>query len=330
MTKAKHAYFIKLLLVLTFALLSSVAGAEGLTVEEDIDLLYENRSPKGHRLASPIASFFIPGLGQAFNQDYAKGIAHFSIFSAFAMASRHYETDEAFDIKKSYYHGRNEKAIYINRDRVLSEMYSTLNLNTSFYSSFDAYREATLSRDDVPYGRIPVSDESLTDLALAPFNPHYLTDPYVIAPFFIASFIFIIGKDKYVDKETSHYVYERDTSIGLLRATSFVRHTGVSIGEEAFFRGTLNTEAVRYLGPAVGIIVSSSVFGLMHSGVGATANSASAFAYGAYLGYVQLEKKGKLGYNVALHYWWNIAISMYVIEQSKEAEVNIPILSMEF
>lgn len=333
MIAAKHTCVWLLCCVLSSLAFAAEAKTEDLlSEEEDIDQLYTKRVARGHRFISPAASLFLPGFGQAINQEYVKALVHLGTFAAFNVARRWYETDEEFKATKAYYESRNKKQTYVNRDQMLRSLYSTLQVNTALYSSFDAYRVATLSREDVPYGDIPVSKESFTDLALAPFTPKYLSDPFVVLPLASSAIVFILRNHRGDKKkeDQARYVYEDDVSTRLLVGSNLSRHVGVALGEEVFFRGTINTETVRYLGPTAGILASSTVFGLAHTGVGTSASAEVAGLYGLYLGYMQYEKKGKLGYNVALHYWWNVIAALSAIGNSEKAEVTIPLLSTEF
>ena len=63
---------------------------------------------------------------------------------------------------------------------------------------------------------------------------------------------------------------------------------------------------------------SSVTFGLAHSGEGLSANAAVATAYGAYLGWLHQRNDYRLGENVAVHFWWNVFVSLAALQHDPE------------
>jgi membrane protease YdiL (CAAX protease family) len=75
------------------------------------------------------------------------------------------------------------------------------------------------------------------------------------------------------------------------------------IGEEIFFRGLLQREARRWIGPSAAIVLVSALFGVFH---GDMVHAAGAFALGLYLGGVA-EMTGSTWAAVACHVLNNLA-----------------------
>ena len=308
---------------------------QALQDEADLEKYFEEDKPVGHRFLSPLASFFIPGLGQTFNQEFGKGFVHFGVFSAFGYGKHAYQQDDQdqFYRIKATVEQDEEKAMFINRDKLFRELFLDLQLNTAFYSSFDAYRVATLSRNSVrsisAAEVIPVSTETLTDLSLAPFTPDVFLDPFVITPLAAAG-LYLLGRGSAnrANRDLSFYYYADDVNTSLLAGSAFIKQESVAVGEEAFFRGVINTETTRYFGPYYGVAASSVLFGAAHTGEGNTAGPLFASVYGLYLGFLHLHKKGQLRYGVALHYWWNMFVALSVIDRSEE--VHIPVFTIDF
>lgn len=69
------------------------------------------------------------------------------------------------------------------------------------------------------------------------------------------------------------------------------------VGEELFFRGYAQTRLVRRWGPAVGILVASALFGLIHMD---PVHSTFAFLFGIYLGFLA-HRAGSIRPSVACH-----------------------------
>ena len=90
--------------------------------------------------------------------------------------------------------------------------------------------------------------------------------------------------------------------------------TAVSIGEEALFRGYLQSELEERFGKQLGWLTTSALFGALHIPNGTTTKerifaSLSAFTGGLVLGYFYQEEGYSLRKSIAYHTWWNFSLS---------------------
>jgi len=94
-----------------------------------------------------------------------------------------------------------------------------------------------------------------------------------------------------------------------------------AIGEEAFFRGFLNNEFSSRYGDGTGLVTSSVIFGLAHTGQGQTANALQATAAGFYFGWLHQKNGYAVGEGAALHYWFNVLAGAAAIHNGGSAEL---------
>jgi membrane protease YdiL (CAAX protease family) len=201
-----------------------------------------------------------------------------------------------------------------------------------FYSIFDAYRSARVLRDDAGY-RHPITRETLPELASAPFRPSVLTRPWVWGgvPLALGT---ALGLEYLFDRGSlsSHGSIFDVRSINVLGHTFQSRPLGfaageaywaalfdpVGVGEEALFRGYLQTELEEQLGTYGGLAAASGIFGAFHVvnfiGPGQDIKQA-AFALpviasvGAAAGLAYIHTGHKLETSVAMHFWYDFLLS---------------------
>lgn len=257
-----------------------------------------------------VASLVIPGAGQAANGDYDTAAAHFSIFAVSVYGALHYQKQSDYLDDKKRYDEANERE-FINRTTLKFDYAARLATDTALYSSFGAYRDAR-SRDNSGY-RTPLPRESLNDLAVAPFSFKYLSRPTTFIPLLLQAAAVLGGK-------SSYGIYRHaDVSQGDLHTFNFVSNEMTAVGEEAMFRGFLNNEFSNRYGDTNGLMTSSAIFGLAHTGQGQTANALQAAAAGLYLGWVQQRNGFEIGEGVALHYWINVLAGISAIRNGGSA-----------
>lgn len=201
-----------------------------------------------------------------------------------------------------------------------------------FYSIFDAYRSARVLRDDAGYrGRI--TRETLPELASAPFRPGVLARPWVWAgvPLALGTALglsYLIDRDSFSSPRTIFDV----RSVNVLghdfgsRAAGFAAgglyfaalFTPVGVGEEALFRGYLQTELEEQLGTYRGLAAASAIFGAVHliNFLGPDQDfSLAAYAVpviattGAGLGLAYIHTGHRLETSVAMHFWYDFLLS---------------------
>jgi membrane protease YdiL (CAAX protease family) len=201
-----------------------------------------------------------------------------------------------------------------------------------FYSIFDAYRSARVLRDDAGY-RHPITRETLPELATAPFRPSVLARPWVWGgvPLALGA---ALGLEYLFDRGSlsSHGSIFDVRSINVLGHTFQSRPLGfaageaywaalfapVGVGEEALFRGYLQTELEEQLGTYGGLAAASGIFGAFHVvnfiGPGQDIKQA-AFALpviasvGAAAGLAYIHTGHRLETSVAMHFWYDFLLS---------------------
>jgi membrane protease YdiL (CAAX protease family) len=201
-----------------------------------------------------------------------------------------------------------------------------------FYSIFDAYRTARVMRDDAGY-RQPITRETLPELASAPFRPSVLSRPWVWGgvPLALGA---ALGLEYLFDRGSlsSHGSIFDVRSINVLGHTFQSRAVGfaggeayyaaifdpVGVGEEALFRGYLQTELEEQLGTYGGLAAASGIFGAFHVvnfiGPGQDIKQA-AFALpviasvGAAAGLAYIHTGHRLETSVAMHFWYDFLLS---------------------
>lgn len=203
--------------------------------------------------------------------------------------------------------------------------------NTVMYSVFDAYRTARLMRGNEGY-RLPVSEESLSDLLLAPFSPSVLKSPWVWAgtPLMVAAGVALSlaisdselpDRNLFNDEEVNFLGRRYGRASGLALGSAYFAglFSPVGVGEEALFRGVLLPAISESFGVGWGLTLSSLLFGAAHIGNFGGASDyqykTAAFAVpfitlgGAYMGWVATKHEFTLARSVAIHFWYNFLLS---------------------
>jgi CAAX protease family protein len=268
-----------------------------------------------HAANPPLAgleSLLIPGAGQLSNGDYGEAAAHFGVFAVSVAAAIHYRRQVDFLTDDERYDDANNRE-FINRTTLKYDYAVRLASDTALYSSYAAYRDARAA-DNSGYRR-PAPSESLTDLAAAPFSLRYLTRPTTFIPLAIQA-IAAFGKG-------NHYRIDRanDVSTNDLYAFQFTANEMTAVGEEALFRGMLDTDFSDRYGDRAGLIVSSVIFGLSHNGSGQTANALQATAAGLYLGWLHQRNGFEAAEGAALHYWINVIAGVAAVRNGGSAQL---------
>ncbi len=197
-----------------------------------------------------------------------------------------------------------------NRSTYYSDLLSNPSLSMSLYSIYSSYRDAGGLGE---YKK----NESIQDLAYAPFNPNILKNPYVFAP--IIFFTAFAGLNAIADDGSNPTLGpESLKKDGSLYAGSFMTGISPAIGEEAFFRGYLNQRLSMSYGTYTGLGISSTLFMLAHEGNSdATDGRLVRFLGGVYLGYIHMKHGYDIRPSIAAHFWWNFIIGISQIAKYK-------------
>lgn len=255
-------------------------------------------------------SFLIPGLGQMVNEDYGAGVTHFAIYNIAAYNYFKLAEDPNYILPEDR-DDETTNTYAINRTTFMADFYGTMTNATMFYSSFGAYRDARMAGNKQAEYTTPAPQESLGDLMLSPFNLDFLTRPGTYIPLLLPLYMALTPADP------EQWVYLPDNTITRdeLRKGYFFQHQMVALGEEAFFRGVLNNGFSDWMGEGWGLMASSAVFGLAHTGNAGSAGAGTATLFGLYLGYLQQDNEYAIGQGVALHYWWNFLVTLALLKE---------------
>lgn len=201
--------------------------------------------------------------------------------------------------------------------------------NLWFYSIFDAYRSARVAREDRGY-RHAISRETLPELVSAPFRPSVLASPWVWAgvPLALLGGIAISYAVEGGDLEDRPTIFDVDRvnvfGHRLHRGRGFAAgsayfagmFSSVGLGEEALFRGVIQTELEERFGPTAGLIVSSAIFGSIHAfnfldDPGTIAVAVPVITVlGSSLGLAYQRTGHKLSTSIAMHFWYDFLLSV--------------------
>ncbi len=262
-----------------------------------------------------VASAVVPGAGQAANGDYGEAALHFGVFAVSVYgAIRYQDKSDYLDADQRYDEDNNRE--FINKTTLRYDYAARLATDMALYSGYAAYRDAR-ARDNSGF-RTPAPRESLGDLAVSPFSFKYLARPTTFIPLAIQA----AALYRYKDRKDAYGIYRhRDVSTGDLHTFNLIANEWTAVGEEAFFRGFLNNEFSNRYGDGWGVVASSTIFGLAHTGQGQTANALQATAAGFYFGWVHQKNGFEAGEGVALHYWINVLAGISAIHNGGSAEL---------
>ncbi len=182
---------------------------------------------------------------------------------------------------------------------------------TSFYGIYAAYRDARLHNGSFHYS-YQMPTDNLSDLAFAPFRWNVLKKPQVwgglLGCLAAGSALTYFA---YPEKEKMQ-THSASTSIPSIIALP------VGLGEEAFFRGYLQSALSEALNPTAGTILSSVIFAAAHQANAYGLSSDHRWRYyafsmpflaavGAYCGWMTHESHS-LQQSVALHTWYDFIL----------------------
>ncbi len=269
---------------------------------------------------SATGSLFVPGLGQFLNGAYVSGSLQYAVYQGLATKSNKYTNMPDF-IPIDQREVKSTKERRINKTTLNRDVASTLAFDMQLFSSYDAYRVARNRPEHADAYRTPAPSENLFDLLLAPYRPRNIFRWTSIIPIFLAASA-ALGtpqKEEYVVRREGGLTRQR------LRNGQYLQFTGVGLGEEAFFRGYLNTAFSDAWGETWGLIASSAIFGLAHNGEQGSFGVVGASLAGLYLGALHQQNHYTLGQVVAIHTWWDILVSYRATKDRGKANVYVPL-----
>ena len=196
--------------------------------------------------------------------------------------------------------------------------------NTHFLGVYDAWR---IARTRAAPGRFrtPVPTPDTHEMLLAPFAGRQLTRPEIVVPL---ATVWAVGfaASRFGETAEANYweltkipVFSRevDRSAALAVATGYYSTTfySVGIGEEALFRGVIQTSLEEAWGPTWGWLAATAFFASLHAANGSNLGE-SAIAVGAtsliggYLGWMYQRDGHDLTGAVFFHVWYDVGIGL--------------------
>ncbi len=263
-------------------------------------------------------SLLCPGCGQIYRGNTSEGVAQLGASLALLGASVALLSGEELNLDGSA----------TSRKVPIGIVTAIAGQNLWFYSIFDAYRDARIARGEEGYSH-PITRESLADLAAAPFKPSVLKSPWVWAgvPLALGGGIlasYLVARDEIADARSIGEVdrvnflgYRMSRPLGFAAGVGYFAtlFTPVGVGEEALFRGLIQTELEERFGTWGGLAVSSAIFGAVHfanffndPGAGAIAVPVIS-VLGSSLGLAYIRTGHKLSTSVAMHFWYDTLLS---------------------
>jgi hypothetical protein len=263
-----------------------------------------------------VASLLLPGAGQAGNGDWTAAAGHFGLW-LFLWRQHGMLIEQPDYLESDARVDDDHLLLHTNRTTFSADLYASAGVNLALYSAYGAYRDAWAERGA---GDFPPPGDRLDALALAPFRWEHLSRPTTFVP------LLALAAALATTRPDERYVFARQGSLTRdeLALSLTAQMEMVAVGEESLFRGVINHGLSRRFGARWGVGLSSVVFGLSHSGTGGTATPIGAALFGLYTGLLHQRNGYALGENVALHFWWNLLISMAAI-QGREDDEEVPL-----
>ncbi|MBU2648907.1 CPBP family intramembrane metalloprotease [bacterium] len=298
-------------------------------------------------LGAGVAEVWVPGLGYVISRQWDKAIVFgtsrlITSSLAYSAYESEYYQDDPDDIyqtvkKEHTESGKTETRIYLTRETWDADTYSSLNFNLLLTSWGDLYQHSCQANTET------------YDLMLSPFRfDHFYRKPAFWVPFafLIANYAYFYKASEEESDERVRYFLSRGLKESDLKRDSFPKYYMVGVGEEMFFRGTLQhyffetLQDVWGVSPSVSrhlsIVGASALFAAGHNGTGFTADSFWAFLFGIYEGYVyhpSLESFDLMT-AIAIHSWWDILITYAILSNAEfnesQARVRVPLVSVGF
>lgn len=239
----------------------------------------------------------IPGLGHTYLEDTQTARA---LIGSASVAHGLYLSMQYSD---SFYDLFNSEG---NASAFLSSM--RLAQTTELYGIFAAYRDARVRTGSSGY-MYKMPSDSLMGLTRAPFDPSVLRKPQVWGG--------ILGALA-IAKGVMWLSGPLAPAQASINPTNSLLSLPVSLGEETFFRGFLQSELSEHLTPWGGIAASSALFAAAHIPNSFAIDPSMRWKYytlnlpllaglGAYFGYLTKES-GSLKDSVAVHTWYDFAL----------------------
>lgn len=280
-----------------------------------------------------VAELFVPGLGYGLTSQIDKAVLLGGGRWASANQMINAEESEGFqedsdDIyvtvdQDASQSGKEETYVYFNKETWTYRYHASLYTNLLFTTWGDLYQ----------HGCQP--NTRTYKWMAAPLNISHFYDNWM----FWLPTLFLIGNYQSIDQYVkTEYYLGRGLTESQVRRDSLSQYYMVGVGEEMFFRGTVQHSIYEGLqsrfnfSPAasrhLSIFLASAVFAAAHNGAGFSANPGTAFLFGVYEGYVYHPSIDEFDLTtaIAVHAWWDILVTYTILNHSdffeKEGSVS--------
>jgi membrane protease YdiL (CAAX protease family) len=244
-------------------------------------------------LAVPVASWFLPGLGQYGCDQLGEG----AIYSSIALAGLAYTANASSD-----YHADadNRDQLYA-KDQSLRKM--TLGIQTYMtmggYSLFSSFQNSTKVAQNSGQYSFLGKDESVQDLLRAPFNFHFLGRPSTLVPLSIITALSLYAVQSH-DDTLENDIFTKDDAF---YATAYSFNAGTY--EEMIFRGWMMPVFHEYwMTDTMANCMQALTFGAMH--LNQTKRPVIQAALGWHLGHTAITNHWTLAESIFIHTWWDV------------------------
>jgi hypothetical protein len=268
-------------------------------------------------------NLFVPGLGATLNGNPTLGIEQFAYETTTFAAGYAVSPTKGFnslDGIRDTFQGYSSKERNF-QSSIDDEMYSDIllefSIKTHMTNTFLAYRDA-LKAQGITDG---IDQRTFWEGFTTPFQKETLTDPWVYVP--LAAIFAALVVD-YVTSQPDNSLSPLTPRSNFLFAGNYGIWQPLGSGwpEEAFFRGYLQREFTEASGsPLLANLAQATLFAFSHE---AGSGRISAFAVGAYLGYLAQRDKGNLGSGITVHFWGDLLLGAETILLSNRNQRSTP------
>ena len=282
----------------------------------------------------------VPGLGYGLTKQWDKMISfglvrHGAIIKASeGFNSEYYQKPDQIYVQRDAEEsnsGKYETDVYLNRETWEARFYSSINFDLLLTTWGDMYLNDCEN-----------NVATYHSLAAPVDFPHFYKKWMFWAPISLLVYNHMTF-DQYSEV---NYFLGRGLTRNQLERESYAQYYLVGVGEEMFFRGTIQTAIFRLMrddwdihprwSRHLSILSAASIFGAAHSGTGFSADSIQAFLYGVYQGYVFHPSLDEFDLTtaIAIHSWWDIIIAYTILSHAEfhetDSRVEVPLLQIGF
>ena len=278
-----------------------------------------------------LADVYVPGLGYIIAEDYSKAVS--TGIPRWILRNKALQALQTDGFQEKVPHEERGDDIYIaiNKETWDYQFNATIYSNLVYFVGWDFYEHSCQPNTDA-YSAL-----------YAPVNFSHFYDKWQFwLPLGVLSLSF------FNTERNTNYQLGNGLTKRQLYEESFPLYYSVGIGEETLFRGILQKQFFQWYQKInydlntsrhLAVLSASTLFGLAHAGQGFQANSATAFLYGVYLGYVYQPSiyEYDLTTAIALHSWWDILVvysiyknSNFTEEEGSVNQVTFPLITVGF